>query len=189
MSVQTSYRLYQNEKGVGVIAENNPYDIGAFITGDVSVNAVQWGCFVVRSSGREIVAPSSTLAKIVGATTKQEDRVEGQFGGINKDTSSNSGLSFSLSQGRPASVMRMGYLNMVCASSSWVEGNAIFVKVANAVKDKYPLGAVAATAISADYEALTAAVFGDSSANTGVQQVAKVFFDTRLPVATTKPSK
>lgn len=190
MSVQTSYNLYQSAKGVGVIGENNPYDIGAFIVGD-SPAPVQWGVFVVREAAgsKDIVSPSSTGAKLVGATTKQEDRVQGQFGGISPDTTSNEDLVFTLSKGRPASIMRMGYLNVLSTVSTWQAGGDVFVKVKKGASsdDGHPLGSVSTsestTATTGLYEKLGTAVFADSSVSG--EKVAKVYFDLRVPQVTT----
>ena len=188
MSVQTSYRLYQNDKGVGIIAENNPYDIGAYIVG---ADGIDWGVFVIGTAGSRDIIPATAITAttyIVGATTKQTDRVDGQFLGISKDTASNASLSFSLSQGRPASVMRMGYLNMRIANgAAWEQAKPVFVKITKGTgtDDGAPLGATGISAGAAGtgvYVALAGASFADSSVGSSATNVAKVFFDTRSPV-------
>lgn len=197
MSVQQNVQLYQNSKGVGVIGENQPYDTKSFITSSISTD-LTWGVFCQRvgvtngQEANEVLELNVDTDIVIGATVKQLDRVDGEVLGIVKDNEGNSTQVFTLSAGKPANVMRMGYLSMP-AVGSWIEGrlnattNKVYVRIAKTVSTDL-IGEVAN-----DYAALTVptdwaqfpvgsqAIFADSS-DTSTSRIATVYFDLRVPV-------
>lgn len=197
MSVQQNVQLYQSSKGVGVVGQNQPYDTTAFIVGSDSTE-LTWGVFAQRvgtTSGQEAgeIIELDALTNITcGATVKQLDRVDGEVLGIVKDSEGNSTSLFTLSAGKPANIMRMGYLTMP-AVGDWIEGrlnattNKVYVRIAKDVNSDL-LGEVAN-----DFAALTTpanwaqfpvgspVIFADSS-DTGTSQIATVYFDLRVPI-------
>jgi hypothetical protein len=197
MSVQQNVQLYQTSKGVGVIGENQPYDTKSFITSAASTE-LTWGVFAQRigttngQAANEVIELSSDTDLALGATVKQLDRVDGEVLGIVKDSEGNSTSLFTLSAGKPANIMRMGYLSMP-AVGEWIEGrllaaNKVYVRIAKTVSTDL-IGEVAN-----DFSALTVAtdwaqfpvgspvIFADSS-DTGTSKVATVYFDLRVPIS------
>jgi len=192
MSVQTQVNLYQNSKGLGVVGQNNPYDIGAFIAG---AEGIKWGVFVKRSAnGSKEVEPLSTQTDVlIGATVKQLDRVSEEIGGIFPGSTLNSAIQFQIAVGKPCAVLRMGYLN-VSVEGSWLSGQQpLSVRIAPETGGSEIVGAVSMTAASAQTTPGNWAVlptdtfvFSDSYADVG-QQIGELYFDLRVPLATTAP--
>lgn len=197
MSVQQNVQLYQTSKGVGVIGENQPYDTKAFITAPDSTE-LTWGVFARREStnngkeANEVHELTGSGQTTMGATVKQLDRVDGEVLGIVKDSEGNSTSLFTLTAGKPANIMRMGYLSMP-AVGTWIEGrlnattNKVYVRIQKTLTTDL-LGEVAN-----DFSALTNApdwaqfpvgspvIFADSS-DTGTTTIATVYFDLRVPI-------
>lgn len=197
MSVQQNVQLYQTSKGVGVIGENQPNDTKSFITAPLSTE-LTWGVFAQRvgtangKEANEVIELSADTDISIGATVKQLDRVDGEVLGIVKDSEGNSTSLFTLSAGKPANIMRMGYLSMP-AVGTWIEGrlnalaNKVYVRIAKTVSTDL-IGEVAndfsALTVSTDWAQFpvgSPVIFADSS-DTSTTKVATVYFDLRVPI-------
>ena len=192
MAVQNAYLLYQEPTGKGVVSESNPYDSDTFIVAPTSQN-LTWGVLCTRvgvSNGIEAdqVTEITGLDSIIGVTRKQLDRVDQETQGIFTDTTQNASLLFKLFPGKPAAVLKMGYIGMPTVGA-WTQGNeALSTRIAfEGTGDPGILGEISQVAAASQPTPANWATIPSGSlifanpSDTGTGQISVVFVDLRFP--------
>ena len=170
MAVQRYVQQYQSSKGLGVIAEGNPTDIGTFV---VDGSGLSYGVFCAIGEQDKQVTMVNGKSKIVGVIAKQLDRVSVNRGMTQESAETQ---AYEASQGKSVAVIRNGYVNVLC-ESEWTLYDDVYIRLSGTGV----IGSVAANkSEDKDYFLMIHATFSDSNDDS---KIAKIYVDLRIPVA------